>query len=165
MKRLSVEPLTAKAFFEYGDVIEMGQQAAQPMNRGMADRFHALSTIEAYGDQAKAVISLIQSRKYKLPHTIEMVERHPLGSQAFIPFNAAPFIVIVAPAGDTVDPDQIRAFRSNGRQGINYRAGVWHGPLFTPFDSMTFVCIDRVGQGNNCEEWPIEPEAQLVIED
>lgn len=153
MTALYIEPLSAEAFFPFGDVIEVDQRVAQPMNRGMAERYHALATVESYGEQAKTVISLVSSRRYELPHRIELVERHPLGSQSFIPLGDTPFIVIVAEGADVVDVKDLRAFRTNGRQGINYRAGVWHGPLFTPFDAMEFVCIDRDGQGSNCEEF------------
>jgi ureidoglycolate lyase len=164
MKSLTVEPLTTEGFFEFGDVIEMDQRTSRPMNRGMAERFHGLATVETYGDKAKAVISLVHSRCYDLPHSIELVERHPLGSQSFIPLDETPFIVIVAPMGDTVDPTRLRAFKTNGKQGINYRAGAWHGPLFTPFDAMNFVCVDRDGEGNNCEEWMFAEAERRTIE-
>ncbi len=164
MKTLGVEPLTAEAFFEFGDVIEMDQRASQPMNRGMAERFHALARVEAYGEGARAIISLVNSRRYQLPHKIDLVERHPLGSQSFIPLEDTPFIVVVAPAEDQFDVSRLRAFRTNGNQGINYRAGLWHAPLFTPFGAMGFVCVDREGGGNNCDELEI-PDAECRVID
>jgi ureidoglycolate lyase len=163
MKSLLVKPLTAAAFIEFGDVIEMDQRASQPMNQGMADRYPSLAKIETYGNKAKAVISLVHSRRYNLPHTIDLVERHPLGSQSFIPLDDTPFIVIVAPMGDEVNISQLCAFKTNGSQGINYRAGIWHAPLFTPFDDMNFVCVDRDGEGNNCEEWNISKEDCPIV--
>ena len=164
MKPLTIRPLTSTAFFQYGDVIEMDRITAQPMNRGMAERYHALASIETYGDKARAVISLVNSRCYEMPHVIDLVERHPLGSQAFIPLDDTPFIVIVAPSGEQVSTDSLQAFQTNGRQGINYRAGVWHGPLFTPFGDMPFVCVDREGDGNNCQEWHFDDGDQRSIE-
>lgn len=164
MKPLAVEPLSAESFFEYGDVIEMDQRLSQPMNQGMAERFHALARVEIYGSQAGAVISLVNSRRYDLPHKVSLVERHPLGSQAFFPLDSTPFIVIVASASDEFDPVQLRAFKTNGSQGVNYRAGLWHAPLFTPFDEMTFICVDREGEGNNCEEVQIAEANFRVIE-
>ena len=164
MKSLTVKPLTAEAFFEFGDVIEMDQRASQPMNRGMAERFPSLAKVETYADKARAVTSLVHSHRYDLPFTIDLVERHPLGSQSFIPLDDTPFIVIVAPIGDEVDATQLRAFKTNGSQGINYRAGIWHAPLFTPFDDMNFVCVDRDGEGNNCEERMIPEEQRPQID-
>ena len=164
MKALRVEPLSAEAFSQFGDVIEMDQHTAQLMNRGMAERFAGLAQVEAYGDNARVVISLVHSRCYELPYTIDLVERHPLGSQSFMPLDETPFIVIVAPMGDAVDAADLRAFKTNGRQGIHYRAGIWHAPLFTPFDDMNFVCVDRVGDGNNCEEWVIDEQQRALIE-
>jgi len=142
----------------------MDQHASQPMNQGMAERFHALARVELYGSHAGAVISLINSRRYDLPHKVSLVERHPLGSQAFFPLDSTPFIVIVASVSDEFDPAQLRAFKTNGSQGVNYRAGLWHTPLFTPFDEMTFICVDREGEGNNCEEITLREAEIRVIE-
>lgn len=163
MKTLAIEPLTGEAFFAFGDVIEADQRVSVPMNRGMAERFAELATIETYGDDGKAAISLVESRQYPLPHTIDLLERHPLGNQAFIPLDDTPFIVVVAPSEET-GPGPARAFRTNGRQGINYRAGTWHSPLLTPFGAMSFVCVDRIGTGQNCEENELPESERFLID-
>ena len=164
MKTLTVEPLTRQAFAPFGDVIEMHGITPQPMNRGMAERYDALGRVEILGEQAQGVISLVHSRQYQPPHRVDLVERHPLGSQAFIPFERTPFIVIVGPPGESIDSDSLRAFKTNGSQGINYHPGVWHGPLFTPYAEMSFVCVDRAGEGHNCDEVMIPAEQQCQID-
>lgn len=164
MKTLTVEPLTKENFQPFGDVIEMEPQQAVDMNRGMATRYPALSTVDLLGDDDQAVIGLVTSQQYQLPHEIDMVERHPLGSQAFIPLDHHPFIVIVAQATDDFDVSQLRAFKTNGAQGINYNPGTWHAPLFTPYSAMNFAVIDRSGEGQNCDEIYINDEDQSRIE-
>jgi ureidoglycolate lyase len=164
VRTLKIKPLTAEAFRPFGDVIEIGNNQSQPMNRGMAERFDALGRVELQGEQARAVISLVRSSQYPVPHTVDLVERHPLGSQAFIPLEDSPFVVVVAPAGESVTSDALKAFRTNGRQGVNYRSGVWHGLLFTPFAAMTFICVDRAGEGSNCEERSFPPGQQVLLD-
>ena len=83
---------------------------------------------------------------------IAMVERHPLGSQAFLPLGEAPFLVVVAPAGARVEPAGLVAFRTDGRQGVNYRKGVWHHPVIALDQVTDFAVIDRGGPGENCDE-------------
>lgn len=163
MISLIAEPLTANAFAAYGDVIEMAGHEPMPMNYGMAERYHALATVLT-DQEGHAAISLVKSRRYELPHQIKLVERHPFGSQAFIPLDSNPFIVIVAPAGEQVNPGDVRAFVTNGEQGINYRPGIWHGLLFTPADESRFVCVDRQGPGNNCEEYYFAEEQSLWLQ-
>lgn len=164
MKSLHLKPLSREAFARFGDVIEMEGHPSSPMNYGMAERYHALAEIEALGKDARAIISLVQSSQYSLPHTVDIMERHPLGSQAFIPLDETPFIVIVAPAEDELNPSAIQAFRSNGKQGINYHRGVWHCPLLTPFAQMSFILVERAGSGNNCDEVRLDTEQQYLLE-
>ncbi len=149
-EKLAVMPLTQEAFAPYGDVIESEGRDSYFINNGMAERFHALARVETGGDEAYAVISLVKSKKFELPRKVDHVEHHPLGSQAFLPIDQTPFVVVVARAGEAPTPDQLQAFVTNGRQGINYHAGTWHHVLLTPYAAMDFLCVDRAGEGNNC---------------
>jgi ureidoglycolate lyase len=148
--KLAVIPLTREAFAPYGDVIESEDRDSYLINNGMAERFHALARVETGGDGAYPVISLVKSRKFELPRKVDHVEYHPLGSQAFLPIDQTPFVVVVAKAGEAPTTDQLQAFVTNGRQGINYHAGTWHHVLLTPYAAMDFICVDRAGEGNNC---------------
>ena len=161
-EQLPIEPLTAAAFAPFGDVIEFEGRDHYPINGGMAERYHALAGIELGGTDARGVISLVQSQKFDLPRRLDHMEYHPHGSQAFIPLDADPFVVVVAAAGDA--PAQPRAFITNGHQGINYRAGTWHHVLLTPHAGMRFVCVDRDSPDENCVEHHFPETEQLILD-
>ena len=164
MKILNVKPLTAETFVDFGDVIETAGKQSFEINYGMADRYHALAKVDVDSADAYPVISLVKSKKYALPQKVKIVERHPLGSQAFIPLDKTPFIVVVAKPGDQIQADQLLAFMTNGEQGINYHVGVWHGLLLTPFDAMSFICVDRDGAGENCEQHHFTEQDQYTLD-
>ena len=161
---LAIEALTREAFTPFGDVIEFDGRESYPINNGMADRYHAQCEIELDGDEASAVVSLVHSRKFDMPRKLDHMEYHPLGSQAFIPLDAHPFIVVVAAAAEEPDMDGVRGFVTNGRQGIHYRTGTWHHVLLTPYDEMRFICVDRDGAGNNCIDYHIPESRQWSLE-
>ena len=164
MKFLEVKSLTAEAFADFGEVIETASNKSYEINYGMADRYHALAKVDTGSAGGFAVVSLVESKKYKLPQQVKIIERHPLGSQAFIPRDKTPFIVVVAKTGDDVKVDQLHAFITNGEQGINYFSGTWHGLLLTPFDAMSFICVDRDGSGENCEEFHFPEQDQVTLD-
>ena len=159
---LAVEPLTREAFAAFGEVIEFEGRDSYPINNGMADRFHALAAVELDGADARAVISLVQSRQFPLPHRVDHLEYHPHGSQAFIPLDPTPFIVVVAAAGP--EPRRLHAFQTNGNQGINYRAGTWHHVLLTPFAATRFVCVDRDSPDDNCVDFHLPDDNQRLLD-
>ncbi len=161
--KLAILPLSAAGFEAFGDVVEFEGHDSFPINQGMADRYHALADVELAGEQARAIISLVDSRKFELPRKVDHLEYHPLGSQAFLPLDASPFIVVVCAAGRELELDKLQAFVTNGRQGINYRLGTWHHVLLTPYAAMRFICVDRAGAGDNCIDFFIpEPEQRLL---
>lgn len=149
---ISIIPLTAVDFAPFGDVLEIRGDPSFQINRDMCDRYHDLARLEFTGDGAEPNISLALSRPYALPLTLDMVERHPLGSQAFYPLNDRPFLVVVA-ADKNGTPGRPVAFVTNGRQGVNYHRDTWHGVL-TPLDmEQSFLIVDRKGAGDNLEEF------------
>jgi ureidoglycolate lyase len=162
--KLAIQPLSSAGFEPFGDVVEFEGHDSFPINKGMADRYHALADVELAGEQARAIISLVESRKFELPRKVDHLEHHPLGSQAFLPLDASPFIVVVCPAGSEPELDKLQAFVTNGRQGINYRLGTWHHVLLTPYASMRFICVDRTGPGDNCIDFFIPAPEQRRLE-
>jgi len=147
--------LTAAAFAPFGTVIDMAQVAPRPMNAGMARRFHDLAAIDVTGEDARVVIGLVEAQPYPLPLRLTLVERHPLGAQAFVPLNAAPFLVVVCP-DEKGRPGRPQAFVTASHQGVCYARNIWHGVL-TPFGAaQDFVVIDRGGPGANLEEHVFE---------
>lgn len=142
------QPLTAEAFAPFGDIIEP-RGAPRMINQGKCARYHDLATLD-FSD-GHAGISVFDAEPRTLPCTIEMVERHPLGSQAFLPLNGATFLVVVAEDADGT-PTNLQAFIADPGQGINLHRNTWHGVL-TPLEARgQFAVIDRIGEDDNLEE-------------
>ncbi|GAB2714128.1 ureidoglycolate lyase [Halomonas garicola] len=156
MLELVAEPLTAEAFAPFGDVIDARTSDSFPINSGLTQRHHDLARVETLGDNAHTVVSIFVSQPITTPLELPFLERHPKGSQAFMPLHEERFIVVVAPAGETIDPADVRAFVTDGRQGVNYRAGVWHAIQSVLEREGEFLVVDRGGEGDNCDEYPLE---------
>ena len=147
-------PLTPERFAPFGDVIATSGSKVSPMNAARFERFDALATVDIDGS---IEIGIVRSREpTALPYHFDMVERHPLGSQAFIPLSPFSFVVVVGPAGESIAPADLRAFVTNGRQGINYRRGTWHMPLIALERAQAFLVVDRAPMSGNCEEHVFE---------
>ena len=148
-REIVIEPLTAEAFAPFGEVLETAGAPDRLINAGLCGRWHDRATLDIL--DGRAGISLFRSETRALPYLLEMVERHPLGSQAFVPMSHDPFLVIVAPdAGGT--PGTPRAFRTALGQGINIARNCWHGVLTPLHAPGLFAVIDRIGEGANLEE-------------
>ena len=152
---LAIEPLTREGFAPFGDVIESEGRPHHPINDGTAQRYDDLAKLDVAEFGGRGQISICRAEPVTLPLRLRLMERHPLASQAFIPLSATPFLIVVAPPTESLDLAAIRAFRSNGRQGINYRRGTWHHPLLALERVSDFVIVDRSGAGANCDEIPI----------
>lgn len=150
-RTIQVEPLTATTFAHFGQVLERNGAHHYPINAGMTERYHDLARIELAGPGARPMISIFHGQPYALPLTLRMMERHPLGSQAFYPLSEHPWLVIVAEDDDGI-PVRLRAFRPAPGQGVNIAMNTWHGVL-TPLErESTYLVVDRGGDGNNLEE-------------
>lgn len=161
MRTLPIEPLTRERFAPFGDVIETEGREHFLINNGSTRRYHALATVET---DDKAILSLFAAEALQMPLVIRMLERHPRGSQAFVPLLGHPFLIVVAPAGDRPDPAQVRAFASNGRQGVNYHRGVWHHPVLCVEKRDEFLVVDRSGPGPNCDEHFFAEHEQWLLD-
>ncbi len=160
---MTIQPLTREAFAPFGDVVEFEGSDSFPINHGMADRYHDLAAVELGGEQSRAIISLVASHQFDMPRRVDHLEYHPFGSQAFLPLDSIPFIVVVSPAADDPDLGELRAFVTNGKQGINYHLGTWHHVLLTPYAPMRFICVDRDGPGHNCVDHQIPESEQPLL--
>lgn len=162
-KTLAIEPLTRQAFAPFGDVIESEGRDYFMINNGSTRRYHRLAEVQT-DPQGAGVISIFRAKPLAYPLKISMLERHPFGSQAFIPLLGNAYLLVVAPPGtDSVDPATVRAFRASGRQGVNYHKGVWHHPVLTLTENDEFLVIDRVGPGNNCDEYHFDGSIHLEL--
>ena len=156
-----IEPLDAAEFAPYGDVLEASGAPDRIINDGLCERFHDRARLD-FGPDGRAGISIFHAVPRSLPHTVELVERHPKGSQAFVPMFAEPFLVLVA-ADEGGQPVNVRAFRTAPGQGINILRNTWHGVLTPLAEPGLFTVIDRIGTTPNLEEYRLA--APLVISD
>lgn len=159
-KHIPIAPLTAEIFAPFGDVIERRGSPSFLINSDMCDRYHDLARLEFIGDGARPILSIGHGRPYELPLRLAMVERHPLGSQAFVPLSDRPFLVVVAADNDG-SPGEPVAFMTNGAQGVNYHRNTWHGVLTPLGEESDFLIVDRGGDGDNLQEHHY-PEPYLI---
>ena len=151
-RAISARPLTREAFAPFGDVIDAGGPTHYPINGGKCERYHDLARVEAAGNNARVLISIFKGTPYQLPLKLGMVERHPLGSQAFMPLQPRPWLAIVC--HDTPNgPGEPHAFVASGHQGVNYPRNLWHAVLTPIGESQDFLVVDRGGDGTNLEEF------------
>lgn len=149
MQHIQTKPLTAAAFAPFGDVLEAAGAPDKMINQGLCGRFHDRAALD-FGPQGRAGISIFDAAPRSLPYVLDLVERHPEGSQAFVPMHANPWLVIVAEAG--ARPGAIHAFLAAPRQGVNLHRGTWHGVLTPLHAPGLFAVIDRIGATPNIEE-------------
>lgn len=145
-------PLTRGSFAPFGDVIDTDCDTHYPINAGKCERYHDLAKVEVTGPNCRVLISIFCGTPYAFPLQLSMVERHPFGSQAFMPLSPRPFLVVVCP--DEPDgPGVPQAFVTAPGQGVNYHRNVWHGVLTPIGEPQNFVVVDRGGDGSNLEEF------------
>jgi ureidoglycolate lyase len=152
---LDILPLTASAFSPFGQVIEADASRMRLINGGTTERFHALGVAEASGDGARVIINLFRGQPRAFPYKIEMMERHPLGSQSFSPLSGTPYLVVVS-KDEAGRPGRPHVFLARGDQGVNYLRNVWHHPLMALGEVSDFLVVDREGPGNNLAEYIFE---------
>jgi ureidoglycolate lyase len=161
MREMIPEPLTAEAFAPFGRVIQASETAMKlDINHGHAIRYDRLAEIDVADEGGSGAVSLFRARPLAEP-VLKTFERHPLGSQTFVPLGGRPYLAAVAPAGP-FDPAQVRIFRAGGDQGVHYAKGVWHHFLLV-LDESDFLVIDRTGPGDNCDEVALAPGDRIRV--
>jgi ureidoglycolate lyase len=160
MIELRAVPLTREAFAEFGDVIQLEGARQFAINEGTTQRFHDLARVDVGSDGGRPLISLFRAQAQQEPVELTVMERHPLGSQAFIPLTERSYLVVVA-SDDGGRPDRPVAFITQGWQGVNYARNVWHHPLLALGESSDFIVVDRGGDGWNLEE--VKVAGQFVV--
>ena len=141
-------PITKENFSKFGDMITTENIKPLEINNGYAKRFDGIATIDTSNKNGETTISIFSALKRSFPMEIDMMEKHPLGSQAFIPMKETIFLTLVAPVGEKPEIDKIQSFIVPKGKGVNYKAGVWHFPLIATED-MDFLVVDRKGKGEN----------------
>jgi ureidoglycolate lyase len=165
--RIQAEALSAAAFAPFGDVIEIEGREFRWINDRTSRRFDDLAHIDVTEGGGRPLLSVFEAIPRSLPLPVRMLERHPCSSQAFIPLDPRPFLIVVAEHGATL-PDgavsigPVRAYLSSGRQGVNFRRNTWHHPLIALGQISRFLVVDRGGPGENCEEHGLDAVVQVT---
>jgi len=170
-RTLPVEPLTRAAFVSYGEVIETAGVAAEAINAGTSQKFANLARVLVAGEDpsadavlapsagtaAIAAIGIYRAQPRLLPMQLLELERHPLGSQAFVPLRPARYVVVVAAKGDEPMPERVRAFLATSQQGVSLRAGIWHHALLVLDHETDFLVVERASQEGNLQRFDTAP--------
>ena len=160
MREIVCQPLTSEAFAPYGDVLDCNGTPDRMINAGLCGRYHDRAQL-SFGQDGRAGISIFRAEARALPYSFDLLERHPEGSQAFIPMSADPFLVIAAP-DENGRPGAPVAFLTAPFQGINFFAGTWHGVL-TPLSAPgIFAVVDRIGDTANLEEHKLSTPVTVI---
>ncbi len=141
-------PITKENFSKFGNMITTEDINPLEINNGYAKRFDEIAKIDTSSENGETTISIFSALKRSFPMKIDMMEKHPLGSQAFIPMKETTFLTLVAPEGEKPDIEKIESFIVPKGIGVNYKANVWHFPLISTED-MNFLVVDRKGSGDN----------------
>jgi ureidoglycolate lyase len=160
---LKIEALTKAAFAPFGDVIEIKDATLKIINGGTTERYNDLMKIDVADQNGHAIVSIFRGQPFDFPIEMKMVERHPLGSQAFIPIGKFPFIVVVA-EDKNGKPTMPRVFLAEAGQGVNYAKNTWHHPLLSLQNICDFIVIDRSGEGDNLQEFTFE-NSYFIVQD
>jgi ureidoglycolate lyase len=145
---INPKPITKENFSNFGDMITTNDIKPLEINNGYAKRFDGIANVDTSKDNGETIISIFSALKRSFPMKIDMMEKHPLGSQAFVPMKETTFLVFVAPKGNKPDLNKIEAFIVPPGIGVNYNPGTWHFPLIST-ENMNFLVIDRKGSGDN----------------
>ena len=155
-------PITTENFSKFGDMITTENIKPLEINNGYAKRFDEIAKLDTSSENGETTISIFSALKRSFPMKVDMMEKHPLGSQAFIPMKETIFLAFVAPEGDKPILEKIESFIIPKGIGVNYKPGVWHFPLISTED-MNFLVVDRKGSGDNLVIQNFEKE-EIILE-
>ena len=148
--KIIIEPklINKENFSKFGDMITTENIKPVDINNGYAKRFDEIAKVDTSNNNGETTISIFSALKRSFPMKIDMMEKHPLGTQAFIPMKETTFLTLVAPEGKKLEMDKIESFVVPKGKGVNYKTGIWHFPLISTED-MDFLVVDRKGPGEN----------------
>lgn len=158
---LQAEVITREAFDPFGQVIMAEGADHFTINEGTTERYHDLAGVDVMADGGRPLLNIFRAQPRSLPMRLSVMERHPLGSHAFVPLSRNPYLVVVAPPGNAPSAAELRAFAVTAGVGVNYDRGVWHHPLIALDETSDFLVIDRGGPQENCEEVALDDATLL----
>jgi ureidoglycolate lyase len=156
-------PLTPQAFEPFGVVIQHPGGTGRAINAGSAQRFDLSPDLQLQTVDGRAALALFRAQARVFPQHLTTLERHALGSQSFIPLGQRRFVIVVAPAGEAPRVEDVRAFITDGAQGVTLAPGVWHHALLA-VDAGDFVVIERTAQAVDCDEMDLPQPVILALD-
>ena len=162
MQLLTPKPLTQAAFQDFGEVIDFESARSFPINCGLTTRYHDLATLDTHHKNGYTQVNLFHTKPVAMPHKVRVLERHPLGSQCFIPMDDYPFLVLVAKPAGEISFQDLAVFITTGKQAVNFYKNTWHHYHLVLRESR-FVVIDRGGEGENLEEIALREDIELQV--
>ena len=141
----------------------MAGAEVERINEGTTERYHDLAAVDVSDQGGETLINIFRGKPRPQPIEIRMMERHPLGTQAFYPLQPQEYLVVVSDTPGPPGPDELYAFRASGTQGVSYRKNIWHHPLLVLVPNHDFLVIDRGGPGENLEEHFFEKSQNIAI--
>jgi len=161
---LQAAPLTRETFAPFGDVIQCAGARHYPINAGTTERYHDLANVDVAEADGRPVISIFVAQPVQgNPVNLRLMERHPLASQSFMPLSANRFLIVVAPATEELQVQELQAFIVAAGQGVNYARAVWHHPVLALDTETHFLIVDRDGPGHNCDEIDLSLSVQVAF--
>ena len=160
-RTITPKSITKENFSKFGDLITTKDIDPITINDGYAKRFDNIAKLDTSKENGKTTISIFSALKRTFPMKVNMMESHPLGSQAFIPMKETTFLCFVAPSGEKPDLNKIESFIIPPGLGINYKPGTWHFPLISTED-MNFLVVDRKGSGDNLKIQKLDLEDLIL---
>lgn len=165
MRVLTPRPLSAAAFARYGRVIDTAAADTRPVNAGSSLRHEALPELDLQRADGRAVLAVYDARARAWPFEAQVMERHALSEQVFLPLGGARrCVLLVAPAGAPPHPDDCEAFVTDGHQGVSLAAGTWHHGLLALDDGPWAVLERRARDGAvDCDEHALATALRLQL--
>lgn len=161
--KLTPKPLTAEAFAPFGEVVQCEGNTPIMINDGNTERYHKLVSTEVEFDDDQVIINIFRAQPRAMPMNIRMMERHPKGSQSFHPLSGEAYLVLVGDPVEDLKPENLHLFLASKDQGVNYRKNTWHHPVLGLNKVCDFLVVDRMGEGNNCEEIHFSADDSIEI--
>lgn len=160
---LPARPLNASDFALYGDVLELSRRNGQPINAGTSQRMDLPSELNLSQQGGAPVLAVFRAQAQAPEGPWDMMERHQLGSQTFVPLAGARCVVLVALGEQAPDRATFAAFQVSGVQGFTLKPGTWHHPLIA-IDDGDFLVLERQGAEADCEVMQLPAPVRLQLD-
>jgi ureidoglycolate lyase len=164
MISLTPQALTAEAFAPFGEVIETGTNEPLAVNADLAQRYNDLAFIDTSDEGGRPNVSIFVSKPRPMPVVIDKMERHPLGSQLFVPLGDYPYLVVVTDGAPPFDAADLSVFLITDVRGVSYQKGLWHLPLCPLYEPGQFLVVDRGGSGKNVDEFYLPADTPITVD-